>query len=73
MLIDSYQMGRLTALFLPAGAAIPEQFKDRKPTIYRRDVEFTDSEVLNNIDKQGWHIRTLGLNFQEIVGARPPG
>lgn len=72
MRIDSYQMGRLTALFLPAGAVIPGQFKDRKPTIYHRDVEYTDPEMLDNIGKHGWHIRTVELHFQEIVGGRPP-
>ncbi len=66
MKIDSYSMGRLTALFLPAGAEIPEQFKDRKPKPYYRNVDANADDIITNIQKQGWHVRKIELTFSEM-------
>lgn len=71
MKIDSYQMGRLTALFLATGASIPAQFQDRKPKPFHRDIEATDPVMIANIEKQGWHIRQIELTITATTGAAP--
>lgn len=72
MNVDTYNMGRLTALFLAAGTAIPEQFLDCKPKLFQKGVEATDPDLIANIEKQGWHIRKIELTISAMVGSPPP-
>lgn len=69
MKIDSYHLGRNSALFLKAGSPIPPEFTERNPTPVQRDAYFDDPLLIANIEKRGWHVRTLEVHFTiNVVG-----
>ena len=63
MQIDSYSLGRNSALFLKAGSPIPSMFAERNPKPVQRDTYFNDPVLIANIEKQGWHVRKIEVSF----------
>lgn len=72
MQIDSYYLGRNSALFLKAGSPIPPEFAERNPKPVKRDVYFDDPVLIDNIEKQGWHVRTVEVRFTVHGVGTPP-
>ena len=72
MKIDSYSLGRNSALFLKAGSPIPPEFAQRNPKSVKRDAYFDDPLLIANIEKQGWHVRSIKLKFTIRVGGQTP-
>lgn len=72
MQIDSYSLERNSALFLKAGSPIPPEFAERDPKPVKRDAYFDDPDLIANIEKQGWHVRTVEVRITIGEVGTPP-
>jgi len=72
MQIDSYSLGRNSALFVKAGSPIPPEFAERNPKPVKRDAYFDDPVLIANIEKQGWHVRKVEVRFTVRGVGMPP-